>query len=293
MARSGRVPAGRWRAFFLAGSVAVATILRAGPPTTAQRPPELAQTGTPDPAEVRQVLEQLRHQGVAGEYFLEFRLRVRPRRGDERIVDGRLWGARNADGPLTRVSVGEGTEERRLLVQNGPHSAAWRWSAADGRVEQLGVDALFDPLVPDTDITAFDLQMPFLFWENYTYQGLDRFAGRPAYAIVLRPPAEFAAKHPGLTGVRVHLDSQYNALVQTELLGPGDAVTKTMSLVDLKKVGEQWIPRTFDLRDERTRDKTRFEVTAAALGLDFAPTVFEPGELVTRIAPPAAPLTRF
>lgn len=288
-----KVPAGCRRAFFLVVALATAPALRAGPPSTAQRPPALAQTGAPDPAEVKQVLEQLRHQGVRGDYFLEFQLRVRPRRGDERLVAGRLWGGRNGDGPLTRVSLGEGADERRLLVQNGPHSAAWRWSAADRRIGQLGVDALFDPLVPDTDITAFDLQMPFLFWDDFTFQGLERFAGRPAYAIVLRPPADFTAKHPDLTGVRVHLDSQYNALVQTELLGPKDTVIKTMSLVDLKKVGGQWIPRTFDLRDERTRDKTRFDVTAAALGLDLAPTVFEPAELDARIAPPAVPLTRF
>jgi hypothetical protein len=88
--------------------------------------------------------------------------------------------------------------------------------------------------------------------------------------------------------VRVHLDTQFNALVQTELLGERDRVTKTLSLVDLKRIGEQWIPKTFDLRDEGTRNKTRVSVTAAALGLEFAGTLFEPAMLMEPVRPPDA-----
>jgi hypothetical protein len=292
MARFCRVPAAAWRAFFLGAILAAVPTLPAGPaPTT--RPPDLAQFGAPDPAEGRKALEQMRRQGVAGNYYLEFQLRVMPRRGEERRIAARLWGGRNDEGPLTRVSLGAGADERRLLIQNGPRSAVWRWSAGDRRVDLLGVRALFEPVMPGADITAFDLQMPFLYWDDFSYEGLARFRGRPAHVIVLRPPPEFAAQHPALAGVRVHLDTQFNALVQTELLGPGGAVTKTLSLVDLKKVGEQWIPRTFDIRDEATRNKTRFDVSAAALGLEFSRLLFEPAQLDDDIRPPAAALVRF
>jgi hypothetical protein len=63
---------------------------------------------------------------------------------------------------------------------------------------------------------------------------------------------------------------------------------KTTSLVDLKRVGEQWIPKSFDVRNEVSRDKTRFEVTAVALHLEFAPTVFAPASLTEDVRPPAA-----
>jgi hypothetical protein len=86
--------------------------------------------------------------------------------------------------------------------------------------------------------------------------------------------------------VRVHLDTQFNALVQTELLGANDSVLKTISLVDLKKIGEQWIPKTFDVRDEKTRNKTRFDVTAAAIDLDFSRVIFEPAQLGEDVQPP-------
>jgi hypothetical protein len=58
--------------------------------------------------------------------------------------------------------------------------------------------------------------------------------------------------------------------------------------VDLKQVGEQWIPKSFDLRDDVSRDKTRFEVTAVALNLQFAGTVFAPASLTENVRPPAA-----
>lgn len=273
------------RAFFVTGWVALAACVQAAPPASA--PPPLTQLGKLDQAEARQALEQLRRQGISGDYYLEFQLRVMPRRGSERLLTGKMWGARNEFGPLTRVAItGKPTEtERRLLIQNGPRATVWRWE--EGRsVEVLGVAALFEPVVPGIDLTAFDLEMPFLYWDQVHYEGLRRHRGRPAHVLVLRPPTEFSSKYPTLTAVRVHLDTQYNALVQTELLGESGEVTKTVALLDLKKIGEQWVPKSFDARDEATHDKTRLSVTAAALDLEFAPGLFEPALLANRIPPP-------
>jgi len=263
--------------------------LAAGP--GAQPPPPLHQTGKLDPADAKVALDQLRRLGISGNYYFEFDLRIMPRRGEERLVHGRLWGGRNQIGPLTRVSVlpskgNDKTSAQRLLIQNGPQPAVWRWDAKNG-VEMLGVASLFEPIVPNTEVTAFDLQMPFIYWNDFVYEGVTRFRGRPAYVLLLRPPADFAAKNPSLTGVRVHLDTQFNALVQTELIGPKGAVAKTVSLVDLKKIGEQWIPKTLDLRDESTRNKTRLSITAAALNVEFSRALFEPAQLTDEIQPPS------
>ena len=281
-----------WRAFFLVAVVGMGC--RAfGAVSRPTAPPPLLQTSKLDPEEGRAALEQMRRLGIAGDYFFEFQLRVMPRRGQEALIRGRLWGSRNAVGAITRVSLQLPAEadrpakERRLLIQNGQRSAVWRWEEG-GDVAMLGVSSLFEPLVPGADLTAFDLQMPFLFWEEFSYEGVARFRGRPAHVLVLRPPAEFAAKYPTLSGVRVHLDTQFNALVQTELLTTGGAVMKTLSVIDLKKIEEQWIVKTIDVRDENTRNKTRFSVVAAALGLDFSKVVFEPGQLGAPVEPPRA-----
>jgi hypothetical protein len=273
----------------------LAALLSLTPLALAQKgyrpPPNYLQFGKPDQEEGRQVLEQFRRQEIAGEYYLEFELRVLPRRGAGHALFGRFWGSRNIDGPVSRVSVrttaDDSTPEIRLLVQGGASPALWRWQeSSSGPPEKLGVGALFEP-VAGTDLTPFDLQMPFLYWPEFIYEGLARMRGRPAYQFLLYPPAEVAEKNPSLKGVRVYLDTQYTALVQAELIGMDGRAFKTVGLLDLKKVGDQWIVKSVDLRDETTRNKTRFTVTAAALKRTFTPDIFDPANLAEPVFPPA------
>lgn len=284
MARGDNVaPALTRRAFFIWGCLTLPAF--AAVPLSA--PPELAQVGLPDAAETARILVQFRQTGIAGDYFLEVELRTLPRRGEEKTFQGRMWGTRNVEGGLTRVALAEGPDrEQRLLVQNGGAAAVWR---LDGpKVVLLPAAALFQPVVPGVNLTAFDLQMPFLYWPGVTLEKITRMRGRPAHVFVFRPPAAFAAHNPGVGAVRAYLDTQYNAPTQIETLAPDGRVTKTLSLLDLKKIGEQWIPKSFEVRDEVTRDKTRLTVSAAALNLALPSGIFAPAALTDEIQPPPA-----
>lgn len=254
-------------------------------------PPNYVQFGEPDQKEGREILEGFRRQGIAGDYFLEFELRVLPRHGTERVLSGRLWGSRNTAGPISRISVrgaaADAAPELRLLMQGGASPALWRWTDGSGaRAEPAGIDALFEP-VAGTDLTAFDLQMPFLYWPDFVYEGLARVHGRPAHQFLFFPPADVTLHNPLLRGVRAYLDTQYGALVQAELIGGDDRPLKVFSLLDLKKVGDQWIPKTIDFRNETTRNKTRFAVTGAALNQTFPAAIFDPTHLPEVSATPA------
>ena len=174
--------------------------------------------------------------------------------------------------------------EHRLLVQNGRQAAVWR--RVDGRAKALGVGELFAPLVPGVQLSAFDLQMPFLFWPDAEVVSIVRIRGRPAHAFLFHPPATFAAKDSTMATVRSYFDAQFNAPMQTELLDRTGAVTKTFSLLDLKKIDGRYIPKAFEVRDEASRDKTRLVVTGVALNLDLATTMSEPGALGDDIRPP-------
>ncbi|HTB80313.1 MAG TPA: outer membrane lipoprotein-sorting protein [Opitutaceae bacterium] len=250
--------------------------------------PSYVQLNPPDQAEGRHILEEFRAKGITGDYFLEFELHVLPRRGDEHVLTGQFWGTRNDQGPLSRVEVvtTAGKPELRLLVQNGPAPAVWSWNGT-GPAQPLDTAAFFAP-VGNTNLTAFDLQMPFLYWPDFVYEGLTRLRGRPTHQFLLRPPKDFADRYPALTGVRAYLDSQFTALVQAELVGDHGQLLKTISLLELKRIGEQWIPKTFDVRDEVTRDKTRFVVTGAALGLSLSKDMFAPAQLSEAVKPPDA-----
>jgi hypothetical protein len=259
--------------------------LQAAPP--ASPAPGLAQIGKPDAAESHRILEQFRQAGIAGEYYFEFELHQLPRRGDERVFPGKLWGGRNARGAIVRIAMTDATgREQRLLVQNGAQPGVWRY--ADNQLTQPGMTALLEPLVPGVELTAFDLEMPFLAWPDAEVTAIVRVLGRPAYAFFFRPPPAFAVQYPELAAVRAYFDTQFNAPTQTELLNAADGITKTLSLVEFKRLGDQPLPKVLEVRNETTRDKTRFVLTAAALQLDLASTIFEPGSLADDIRPPAA-----
>jgi hypothetical protein len=282
MSGAGRfLPATARRAFFILATIATPAF--AGPPPSAT-PPPLAQVGKPNPAESAKILDQFRHSGWLG--YVEFDLRALPRRGEEKVYHGRLWGGRNEQGAVTRIEITDAQGAvRRLLLQNGEHAGVWR--LMDGKVARVDGSVLLEPLIPGVEVTAFDLQMPYLYWPDAKVENVARVRGRPAYEFVFHPPIAENVRYAAIGFVRAYFDAQFNAPVQTEI-GDTRGVAKTMSLVDLKKVGEQWVPKSFDVRNEVSRDKTRFEVTAVALNLQFPPGAFAPAALAESVNPPPA-----
>lgn len=285
---AGISPAAHWRAFLFLLSLLAAAGLQGAAPAGA--PPELSQIGKPNAEEAAQLLEQFRRAGLAGEFFLEFDFRALPRRGEEKVFKGRLWGGRSARGTVFRLEViNAAGKTERLLLRNGPQAGVWQ--VRDGSVIELEPAAALAPIVTGVEISAFDLQMPFLYWPDATLEKIARAGlGRPAYAYLFRAPPEWAARVPGVGAARAYLDTQANALMQTELINPAGKIVKSFSIVSLKKVGDQYLPKQADYRNELTRDKTRFQVTAAALNLRLPAAVFEPAALAAAIEPPAAAL---
>ena len=236
--------------------------------------------GKADQADGARLLADFRRAGIAGDYWLAFELRVMPRQGAERTVTGTLLGTRGVSGPLSRLNVGG----QRWLIESGPNPSAWL-APEGGAARELGA-AESGLALADTGVTVFELQMPFLYWTDFTYEGQARVRGRPTHSYVLRPPAGQAVP-AGIKAVRVLLDVEFGALVQADELGTNNASEKTISLLDLKKVGDQWLIKAIDVRDTRTRNKTRLSVTAAALSLDWPIAIFGPDSLTTE--PPAVP----
>jgi hypothetical protein len=259
--------------------------------------PDYVQLRRPDQELGRKVLDEFRNAGAGDAFYLEFQLRVLPRRGPERSVTGRLWDTRIESIAHRRIeldppSTEEGKGSTRLLVVGGARPKVWRWRQGSAlAIETLGGSSYFERL-SDTDLTPFDLQMPFLDWPEFEFEGVRKVRGRPAHAFLFYPPVEWTEWQPTLTGVRVFLDTQYNALVQVEQLGDRGVVEKSVSVLDLKKWGERWMVKTIDVRNEITRNKTRFSVTAAALELTFSQALFSPDELGTAFQPPRTELTR-
>jgi Outer membrane lipoprotein-sorting protein len=240
----------------------------------------------PSEADASAFLDRFRQSLWAEPTYLEFDLRQMPRRGDEHVFHGRLWGAHDDLGSVTRieVDVGAGGFTHRFLIRSGPEPAIW---VSDGQVAGTRSDGAGQaPLAPGLEMTPFDVQMPYLYWLDVTVVGVARIRGRPAFNYVFTPPADFTASSPGIGSVRVYLDTQYDALVQSEVSAPGGNLAKTLSLLELRKVGDRWIPKDVDVRNEATRDKTRLSVTAVAVAIAVDPAAFDPSRLGAPLAKP-------
>ncbi len=236
-------------------------------------------------------MEEVRQRIIPGQYYAEFELILQPRKGGasaEKTIQAELWSGHNSRGPISRLVLHPGVKasERRLLIQYGPQSAVWSWQPSDGnQVKQLGTAALFEPLA-GTHFTAFDLQMQYLYWSDYIFEGTVKAKGRPTNVFLLYPPAEVAAQNPDLTGVRVFLDTQFHAMIQAEMIGAEGRLLRAVALNGFKQIDGQFFPKTIEYRDETTRDKTLFSLVGAAFRLSFSMTTLEPAHLSEPASPP-------
>ncbi|MEX2382410.1 MAG: outer membrane lipoprotein-sorting protein [Opitutales bacterium] len=238
----------------------------------------------------KELLSEFRQIGIAGDYTFQFELRSMPRRGQEALYQGNMWGSRNTLGPISLIEItSENMPEEtvRLLVQNGVDAAIWtatRNSEGEFDARKLGVDDLFSPIL-NTDYTPFDLQMPYIYWQDFEYDGLERIRGRSSHRFIMFPPAELQEQFPDIAGVRIYLDAEFKAMIRAEMLDSDAEVLKTFSILDIKRVQGQWIVKTIDLRDDITRDKTRFRVTDAVMDLFLPGLYFSPENLDNELPP--------
>ncbi|MBE2213452.1 MAG: outer membrane lipoprotein-sorting protein [Opitutaceae bacterium] len=284
-----------WRTVLLAGctlalGVAVCDAQpRRRPPSTTYAP-----IGLPDQAEGQRILEASRQIGFGDSYYLEFELRLLPRVGPDVRLSGRWFGANNVSGPITRLEIlhKDGTPEI-WLVQGGEHPQVWR-RGADGRAEEVAGSSA---AIAGSQISAVDLQTPFMQWTEFTYEGMLRFRGRPTHVFLLYPPDSQAARYPGVGGVRAFIDTEFNALSQVQWVDEDGKALKTITAGSVRKVPgtDRWIVTTLDVRDETTRNKSRIIIGAAALDLPLPGSLFLPaGELQrAEVVPPEGSLRRF
>lgn len=261
-----------------------------------RRPPSrsYAPIGLPDQAEGARILEASRQIGFGDSYYLELELRVLPRRGAEVVMPARWMGTENASGPVSRIEVtlADGTPGI-WIVQGGEHPQAWR---RDEHGQAVAVANPFEPLA-GTQVSPVDLQSPFLRWSAFTYEGMLRFRGRPTHVFLLFPPDDQADAFPGIGGVRAFVDTEYNALSQVQWVDEeGDAI-KTITAGSVRKVPgtDRWIITTLDVRDEKSRDKTRLVITGAALDIPIPGEAFMTGGALepAMLALPPGAMRRF
>lgn len=245
------------------------------------------------PQEAASVLSGFRNYRMAGDFVMKFNITHYLRKGDDtETYTGAMYGTWDANGPILRIEIahaGIPATKKSFLLRGGKAPELWTLNAEKQvvRVDNSSTEPFFENLI----FTPFDLQTPFVYWENAKYERTKRFRGRPVHFFRMYPPESFKSVNAEIAAVRIGFDRVYNALVSAEVIGTDNKPRKTFSLSRVQKIGEQYTIRELELRDDVTRDKDEFVVYAAAMGLRLSPTMFNPEAL--KNPPPVLPASMF
>lgn len=232
-------------------------------------------------------LSDFRQQRLDGDFCFQFELEHKPRRAQTVRFEGIMWGSWNELGPVTRFKVSPRRDEVdeaartphtvELIIQNGAAPAAWIRHAARGAFRPIEGEALFEPILPGLLYSPFDLQMPFIYWQDFVYEGPSLVgASRVAQQFLMLPPAESASAERGISGVRVGLDDTYNALWRIEVMNTSGELASRFAVESFRKVQEQYIVKRITLTDYPSKDRTTFDVKAASVGISLSSDLFDP-----------------
>jgi len=229
-----------------------------------------------DEAEGSQRLADFRRMWVPGDYSFQYSLKHYRSDGERVYVDGALWGSNLPSGPVTMVQVGELPLAHWYFLKNGPEPLI-QASNEEGELATIEASMWRNPLETGLSITPFDLLMPFIYWDEWEYEGVTKTRGRVAHVFVMKARDVFAEGEHPLSGVRVFLDEEFNAMLRAEYLDEEGEVMKTFRVLDLKKAEEVWFLKTLDIRDHITDEKTRLRINAVAFHQNFMQSPLYPG----------------
>jgi hypothetical protein len=239
-----------------------------------------------EPEEAAARLMQMRALRMEGDFRFEFVLEHLPRRDKKTIHAGTMWGSSNAQGSINRIrmspTLDNGALYSEFIVQSGLNASVWKRPSLEGSFKELTGAALFDPIIEGVLYTPFDLQMPFLYWNDFKYLAPTRALSRLAQEYEMYPPSGSIYEKRGITAVRIAIDDVYDALLEVEVIGAEGSVLTEFKVESLKKVDGTYIVNNIVLSDKLTRDRTRFSVEEAELGLSLdQETYFDPSQTVT------------
>ena len=159
---------------------------------------------TVSPERAAEILSEFRNQRLAGDFSFKFELEHLPRRGRTTLFAGQIWGTWQHSRPVLRVHLRPVTGDLHaaavsMLSRNGPTPKIWTMRENPG-IEPTGPQEvtggdLLEPILDGMLYSPFDLQMPFIYWPEYEFEGRGRKKGREALVFRMLPPTEFSSSH--------------------------------------------------------------------------------------------------
>lgn len=255
-----------------------------------------------DAAEGARYMEAFRESRISGTFCFVFELKHMPRRAESIYCYGKWWGDyRVPSQPANRMMICPPVElggclslvwartppDHNCRAPDAPAAASrmyYHYEGSDQPALPLAPEQYLQPVLGNLVFTPFHLEMPFLDWEEYEYEGPTRTKGRKAHQFLLYPPDD-DNRFASIGAVRVILDAAFKALLAAEVLSPAEEpeILQRFQANSFKKAFDRWFVKEFDLLDYQTRDKTRFTVEAVAFDYDLPDWIFTEERLPERV----------
>jgi hypothetical protein len=237
-------------------------------------------------ADAMEILERFRSLRLEHDFSVKFVLKHMPRRGDMLVRTGRMWGSYTEEGPVSLFEIfplGEKERSQFLLVRNGRNPRVWWSESPDQPLREIPPADWFKPLIEGFLYSPFDAMMPFIYWPDARYRESKRLLGRRTHVFRIPAPEEFRKQFPDILRVELALDAQFDALIQALLIGnDSERALRSFNVLSFKKIDEQYIVGSTEVRDEIRRDRTLFEITDAILNIQLPAELFH-GEGLPRV----------
>ncbi len=240
-----------------------------------------------DDTEAARLLKYFKAQRLDEDFCFRFQLKHKPRRGRTTYYEGIMYGSWNEKGPVSRVKLYPNKVSDKssaelspidMIVQNGRLPQVWVRRGNSGGFTLIEDSSLFEPIFDGIMYTPFDLQMPFIYWDNYEYEGPSRVLSRIGQKFLMFPPEGSLAELNGISAVRVSIDDTYYALLRAEVLQDDNKVRSQFTVRGIKKIQDRYIVKEVELKNLLTKDATIFRVEAASVGLKLNDSIFNPNQ---------------
>jgi hypothetical protein len=130
-----------------------------------------------------------------------------------------------------------------------------------------------EPFIAGTLYSPNDLLLPFLSPGNFKYCGPKKVCGRVTQQFTVTVGDDLPM---GIKLVKISVDAAFFQALEIEYLGEGQRVVRRQRVLSLRKNQSSWLPKTLELFDAATRERSKITVVDSACDQELADFSLEP-----------------
>ncbi len=209
-------------------------------------------------------------------FVFDFKLTHYPRQAEEVEYFGTMYGKETSGKTLIRLTLKGGGKMCDYLFIRKNARDIFAYKFENNSLKKIPESELNSPIKNGLIYTYFDILTPYKFWESEYLEPVR--IGQAAYLFLAKSP-----KKKVLPDVKIALSREFNHPVLTQVLDENGMPQRSFTLGSVKKIGDYWIMKNAEIRDEISRDRDKFSIIRASLNENIDDNIFKPENLGKQI----------